>query len=54
VNVPQSDIRAFVRGELRTLEREVRRALGRTRDNATRLHLEDALVRIDRILNPKD
>ena len=53
VNVPQSDIRAFVRGELRTLEREVRRALGRTRDNATRLHLEDALVRIDRILNPK-
>ncbi|MFQ6047690.1 MAG: zinc-dependent metalloprotease, partial [Gemmatimonadales bacterium] len=54
VNVPQSDIRAFVRGELRTLEREIRTALGRTRDRTTRLHLEDALVRIDRILNPRD
>lgn len=54
VNVPQSDIRAFVRGELHTLEREIRSALGRTRDRTTRLHLEDSLVRIDRILNPRD
>ncbi len=52
VNVPQSDIRPFVRGELVTLKREIQRALGRNSDITTRLHLQDAVVRIDRILDP--
>jgi hypothetical protein len=53
VNVPQSDIRPFVRGELETLKRDINRALARGGiDRATRLHLQDAVVRIDRILDP--
>jgi len=54
VNVPQSDIRPYVRGELETLKREINAALNRRLDGATRLHLQDALARIDDILNPKD
>ncbi len=54
VNVGQSDIHALVRGELTTLQREVKRALGRTRDHMTRLHLEDVLARIDDILDPEE
>lgn len=53
VDVSQSDIRAYVRGELTTLDRDVKRALRRTTDPATRLHLEDTLVRIDNVLNPE-
>lgn len=51
VNVPQSDIRPFVRGELETLKREIRSALSRGPDSTTRLHLEDAIARIDDILD---
>ncbi|NIR58323.1 MAG: zinc-dependent metalloprotease, partial [Gammaproteobacteria bacterium] len=40
VDVPQSDIRPFVRGELATLKGEINRALGRRLDRAARLHLE--------------
>ncbi len=54
VDVSQSDIRPFVRGELRTLQQQITAALPRVRDRATRLHLEDALVRIDDILDPDD
>jgi hypothetical protein len=54
VDVPQSDIRPFVRGELETLKRQIRAALGRNPDRTTRLHLQDAIVRIDAILDPKD
>jgi hypothetical protein len=52
VDVPQSDIRPFVRGQLVTLQREIRSALNRSLDRATRLHLQDALVRIENILDP--
>lgn len=52
VNVAQSDIRPYLRGELQALQRQVRSALGRVRDRSTRLHLEDALDRIERILRP--
>ncbi len=52
VDVSQSDIRAFVRGELNVLKGDIRRALGRRPDKATRYHLEDAMVRIDDILDP--
>jgi hypothetical protein len=55
VNVPQSDIRPFVRGELERLKRDINRALARGGlDRATRLHLQDAVVRIDEILKPRD
>ena len=54
VDVSQSDIRAFVRGELETLRREVSRARNRTSDRMTRLHLQDLLARIDAILDPQD
>jgi hypothetical protein len=52
VDVSQSDIRPFVRGELNALRAQIQRALRRNLDTATRYHLEDALVRIDRILDP--
>lgn len=54
VDVSQSDIRPFVRGELETLKREINAALRRTRDRATVLHLRDAIVRIDDMLDPDD
>ena len=50
VNVGQSDIRAHVRSELNTLREDVEQGLRRTADAATRMHLEDVLVRIDNIL----
>jgi hypothetical protein len=55
VNVPQSDIRPFVRGELERLKRDINRALARGGlDRATRLHLQDAVVRIDKTLKPEN
>ena len=52
VDVSQSDIRPFVRGELNVLKGQIDTALRRTLDTATRYHLEDAIVRIDDILDP--
>ncbi|MFQ5570808.1 MAG: zinc-dependent metalloprotease [Rhodothermales bacterium] len=54
IDVSQSDIRAYVRGELETIKRDVNRAMTRTRDQMTRLHLRDVLVRIDDILDPDE
>jgi hypothetical protein len=54
VNLPQSDIRPYVRGELEALKREISQALTRRIDRSTWIHLADALVRIERILDPKD
>ncbi len=54
VDVSQSDIRAYVRGELKTLQRQARRAASRTRDSMTRLHLEDIDARIEDILEGED
>jgi hypothetical protein len=53
VDVSQSDIRPFVRGELNALKGQIQRALGGNLDTATRYHLEDAVVRIDEILEPR-
>jgi hypothetical protein len=53
VDVSQSDIRPFVRGELNVLKGQIQRALTRNLDTATRYHLEDAVVRIDRVLDPE-
>ncbi|WP_037316803.1 zinc-dependent metalloprotease [Salegentibacter sp. Hel_I_6] len=52
IDVAQSDIRPVVRGELKTLQNQIRRAVNRTSDQLTKYHLQDALERIDLILNP--
>lgn len=52
VDVSQSDIRPIVRGELQRLKADINQALRRISDTKTRYHLEDALVRIDTILDP--
>ncbi len=48
-----SHIRPFVRGELNVLRGQIGTALRRTLDTATRYHLENAIVRIDDILDPQ-
>ncbi len=53
IDVSQSDIRAYVRGELETLKRDATLAERRARDNMTRLHLKDVVARIDHILDPE-
>jgi len=47
------DQRPFVRGELRALNADVAKALVRTTDRATRMHLEDVRDQIAKILDPK-
>ena len=54
VNVSQSDIRAYVRGELETLRGDAQRAARRVQDRPTALHLKDVLVRIENILDPQE
>ncbi len=46
----QTDIAPKARGELRALRTQAQQARGRTGDEATRLHLDDIMARIDRIL----
>jgi hypothetical protein len=51
LHLGQSDIRPLIRDQLRALEAEIRAALGRRGlDRNTRMHLEDALVRIQAAL----
>ncbi len=52
VTVNQSDIRAYVRGELVALKDRIPQVEGQIDDKATRLHLRDIAARIDKILNP--
>lgn len=51
LNAEQSDIRPMARGELKTLQTQIRGAIGRTSDRMSKLHLEDALARIEKILS---
>jgi hypothetical protein len=51
VNVSQSDIRAVVRAELKSLRSSLRAARGG--DSMSRIHIADALERVDAILDPK-
>jgi len=51
INVSQSDIRPVVRGELTTLQRQLRNSVN-SGDTLTRYHKQDLLKRIDLILNP--
>jgi hypothetical protein len=53
VDVSQSDIRPLVRAELKTLRTAIRNGVARTNDRLSRYHLEDAIERIDLILDPK-
>jgi hypothetical protein len=49
LHIAQSDIRPLVRDQLRLLEEEIRTALKKgVTDRMTRIHLEDALLRIER------
>ena len=52
-NVSQSDIRAFVRGELNTLKGIVSSASNRAINTVTKYHYKDCLERINLILSPK-
>ncbi len=54
VDVSQSDIRPFVRGELEATKSDIEAALSRSLDQATTYHLRDAVVRIDDILKARD
>jgi hypothetical protein len=48
------DAKSHLRGTLSQLRTDVQRALARTTDRATRLHLQGSLYRIDQILDPKN
>ena len=51
VNTSQSDIRAVVRAELKTLRSQLRSARGA--DAMSRIHIADAIERVNDILDPK-
>ncbi|MBC8754838.1 zinc-dependent metalloprotease [Kordia sp. YSTF-M3] len=53
LNTSQSDLRAVVRAELNTLKRNIRSAISRTGNTMSKIHLRDALERIELILDPK-
>jgi len=53
VKVSQSDIRPLVREELTLLKKQIKKTLKKRLNRITRIHLKDALVRIENILNPK-
>jgi hypothetical protein len=52
VDVNQSDIRSVARAELKTLDNDIRNAMGRTNDRMSKIHLLDLRERINVILNP--
>ena len=52
-DVDGSDIKPLLREELRTLKTEVDRAVNRTVDRSTVVHLQDVQNRIENILDPK-
>ncbi len=53
VTINQSDIRSVARAELATLKRDIRSSISLTRDRMSRYHLQDALERVNQILDPK-
>ena len=52
VNISQSDIKAVVRGELKRIQKDIKRSIPNARNTITRYHLQDASDRIKAILNP--
>lgn len=53
LNTSQSDIRSVARAELNTLKRTIKSAIYKTSDTMSKYHLQDAVERIDMILDPK-
>ena len=53
VNTSQSDIRSVARAELNNLKKDIRNGLNRISDRMSKYHLQDALDRIDMILDPR-
>jgi len=53
IDVSQSDIRPIARAELKTLKNQINAAMARTSDSISKIHLEDAVQRINTILDPK-
>jgi hypothetical protein len=53
IEVKNSDIRPLVRAELKQLKKDLQSGLYRTRDTMSKYHIEDAIERIDDILDPK-
>ena len=52
IPVLSEDAKSHLRGTLTTLRTDIRNAIPRTTDRATRLHLQGAMYRIDEILDP--
>ncbi|WP_338409658.1 zinc-dependent metalloprotease [uncultured Flavobacterium sp.] len=52
-NVSQSDVRAFVRGELNVLNTQLKTKQNSQTSLESKYHLEDCISRIENILNPK-
>jgi len=50
---PSGEVRALLRGELRTLRGQLVAAVPAVNDRATRYHLEDSIDFIDQILDPR-
>ncbi len=48
-----SELRAAARSALRDLRKQINTALPKTKDPATRVHLEDSLSEIEAALTPK-
>ncbi|MCV6630856.1 MAG: zinc-dependent metalloprotease [Flavobacteriaceae bacterium] len=53
LNTSQSDLRALVRAELKTIRSAARSAAGRASNRISRIHLQDIVARINEILDPK-
>lgn len=53
IDASQSDIRPVVRAELKTLQSRIKAAIPRTSDRMSKIHLEDALERVNMLLDPK-
>ena len=53
VNTSQSDIRAIIRSELKTLKNLINSSISNTSNSMNKIHLRDAVERINMILDPK-
>lgn len=53
VRIDESDIKAMARGELNRLKRDIKNNMSKASNQTTRYHLQDAIARIDRALDPK-
>ncbi len=53
INTSQSDIRSIARAQLNVLKRDINNAIARTSNPMSKYHLQDAVTRINQILEPK-